>query len=610
MSNEKKKKESILENVEKKIKRTAKSVMKEVKSIEEKMVWQGKRYKWGQAGEGKEHDNGKKYEHKEKKHEHKGEKKNEHIENSDNYATSGSEFSNGQFPKRHNIIKEIIHKEMKTENKELKESETKMKEKTFDKNEKGITAEKDDFSEWFTQIMLKADLADYTSVSGCLVIRPTAYAIWEKIKEECDKRFKKLGIKNAYFPLLIPEKTMSKEQEHVEGFAPEVAWVTEAGNTKLNERLAIRPTSETIIYESYSKWIRSWRDLPLKLNLWNNVIRWEFKHPVPFLRTREFLWNEGHTVFATKEEAEKEKDEIIGIYKDVCEDFLALPSLIGKKSKKETFPGAEYTISMEFYMPNGRCIQGPDFHHDGQNFAKAYNIKFLSKDGKEEYAWQNTWAISTRMLGVMFAVHSDSKGLILPPKVAPNKIVIVPILFEDSKEKVLKKCREISRQFENLGAILDDREEYKPGWKFNEWEMKGIPLRIEIGPRDLESESVMVYRRDNGKKEAIKLKDLKIKVEEMLEDIQKSLHKRAQELLKNAIVEVSTLDELKKAVEGKKIGFVPLCKSRACEDELKFKSGGAKALNIPEEQPSKLGKSVCVMCKKKAEYFAYIGKSY
>jgi len=478
------------------------------------------------------------------------------------------------------------------------------------KDEKGITAEKDEFSEWFTQIMLKADLADYTDVSGCIVFRPTAYAIWEKIKEETDKRFKKLGIKNAYFPLFIPERTLAKEQEHVKGFAPEVAWVTEAGNSKLSERLAIRPTSEAIMYSSYSKWIRSWRDLPLKLNLWNNVVRWEFKHPIPFLRTREFLWNEGHTVYASKEEAEKEKDEIIKVYGEVCEDFLALPSLIGKKSDKEKFAGAEYTVSMEFYLPNGKCVQGPDFHHDGENFAKAYGIKFLDKSGKERHAQQNTFAISTRMLGVMFAVHSDAKGLILPPKVAPNKIVIVPILFEDSREKVLKKAREISKKLEDFGIILDEREEYKPGWKFNDWEMKGIPLRIEIGPRDLESESILVYRRDNEKKETVKIKDLKIKVQEILEEIQKGLYKKAHELLKNAIVETETLDELKKAVGGKKIGFVPLCKSRECEDELKFKSGGAKVLNIPEEQPLKLGKSACTMCRKKAEYFAYVGKSY
>ncbi len=577
MKKEKKKNESILENVEKKIEKAARNVMKEVKGVEEKMVGKGEETN-GKTRGSKGHENGIKHEHEEfRKHEYKGEK---------------------------------LHKKIEMKNEDAGKNENKAKEKTIDKNHKGITVEKDDFSEWFTQIMLKADLADYTSVSGCIVFKPTAWAIWEKIRDLVDEKIKKMNVKNVSFPLLIPEKLLVKEQEHVKGFAPEVAWVTEAGSSKLSERLAIRPTSEAIMYDSYSKWIRSWRDLPLKYNQWANVVRWEFEHPVPFLRTREFFFNEGHTVFASEKEAIAEQKDIIKMYKEICDNYLALPSLDGKKTDKEKFAGAVYSYSLEHYMPNGRTIQGPIFHHDGQNFAKAYNIKFLSKDGKEEYAWQNTWAISTRMLGVMFAVHSDAKGLILPPKVALNKIVIVPILFEDSKEKVLKKCREISKQFENFGAILDDREEYKPGWKFNEWEMKGIPLRIEIGPRDLESESVLVYRRDNAKKEAIKLKELKTKIGEMLEEIQKSMHKKAQELLKNAIIEVSALDELKKAVEGKKIGFVPLCKSRECEDELKFKSGGAKALNIPEEQPSKLGKSVCIMCKKKAEYFAYVGKSY
>ena len=271
---------------------------------------------------------------------------------------------------------------------------------------KGITVKKNEnFSVWFSQLIIKSELADYTDVSGCIVFRPTSYAIWEKIVKETDSRFKKLGIQNVYFPLFIPEKTLIKEKKHVADFSPEVAWVTQGGNTKLNERLAVRPTSESIMYESYSKWIRSHRDLPLKLNQWNNVVRWEFKHPVPFLRTREFLWNEGHTVYATKKEAEAEKKEIIKIYNEICQDYMALYGVIGKKSKKETFPGAEYTISIEFYMPHGKAIQGPDFHHDGQIFAKAYNIKFKDKDGKEQYAFQNTFAITTRMLGVRYSLR-------------------------------------------------------------------------------------------------------------------------------------------------------------------------------------------------------------
>jgi len=398
-----------------------------------------------------------------------------------------------------NLNKQELKIKEQEADKKLLNIEDKKLEKSPDKNNKertlGITAQKGEFSEWFTQIMLKADLADYSEVSGCIVFRPTAYEIWEKIKEETDKRFKKLGIKNCYFPLFIPERLLNKEKEHVEGFAPEVAWVTHAGDTKLNERLAIRPTSETIMYPSYSKWIRSWKDLPLKLNQWNNVVRWEFKHPVPFLRTREFLWNEGHTVYSNKKDAEKEKDEIMNIYKDVCENYLALPGLMGRKTEKEKFAGAEYTITLEFYMPNGKAIQGPDFHHDGQKFAKAYDIKFLDKEGKEQYAWQNTFAITTRMLGIMFAMHSDKKGLVLPPNVASNKIVIIPIFFEKNKNKVLKEANKIKEELSEFNPILDDREEYRPGFKFNEYELKGIPIRIELGSKEIQKKEVTIMRR-------------------------------------------------------------------------------------------------------------------
>lgn len=482
--------------------------------------------------------------------------------------------------------------------------------KSEKKDAKGITAGKDEFSEWFTQLMIKADLADYAKVSGCIVFKPTSWAIWEKIVGLVNERLKKIGVKNVYFPMFIPESLLVREKEHLKGFTPEVAWVTEAGNTKLSERLAVRPTSEAIMYDSFSKWIRSWRDLPLRYNQWSNVVRWEFKHPTPFLRTREFVFNEGHTVFATKAEAESEKEQIIGMYKDVCENYLALPSLIGRKTDKEKFAGADYTISMEFYMPNGKTAQGPDFHHDGQNFSKAYDIRFSDKDGKEQFAWQNTWAISTRMLGVMFAVHSDSKGLIMPPKVAPNKVVIVPICFDDSKEKVLKKANEINNSLSEYDSLLDDREEYNPGFKFNEWELKGIPIRIEIGPKDLEKESVVLVRRDNGKKESVKIKGLSKKVGEVLEDIQKCLLERAGKLLNGAIVQASSLNELKKFVADKKISLIPLCGKAECEDVLKSETNGAKVLNIPEKQPSGVGKTNCVICGKKAEYFGYVAKSY
>ncbi|MBT3304547.1 proline--tRNA ligase [Candidatus Woesearchaeota archaeon] len=475
------------------------------------------------------------------------------------------------------------------------------------KDEKGITAEKDEFSEWFTQIMLKADLADYTKVSGCIVFKPTAWAIWEKIRDLVDIRMKKMGVQNVSFPLFIPESLLVKEEEHVEGFTPEVAWVTHTGKTKLAERLAVRPTSEAIMYDSFSNWIRSWRDLPLKYNQWANVVRWEFKHPVPFLRTREFHFNEGHTVYATEAEAEAEKDQVLGMYKDICDNYLAMPSLIGKKTEKEKFAGAVYSCSLEHYMPNGKAIQGAAFHSDGQNFAKAYEIKFVNQKEKSEYAWQNTWAISTRTLGIVFALHSDDKGLIMPPKVAPNKVVIVPIIFADTKDKVLGKASSIKQKLEKYGTILDDREEYKPGFKFNEWEMKGIPIRIELGPKDLEKNSVMIARRDTGEKKSVKIDQVEEEVEKLLEEIQINLFNKAKKLLDEAQVNVTDLAELKKAIKDKKIAIAPLCKETRCEEDLKFKTGGAKVLNIPDEQPAK---TKCVMCGEDSDYVARVGKSY
>lgn len=477
------------------------------------------------------------------------------------------------------------------------------------KSEEGITVKKEeDFSEWYQQLIIKSDLADYTPVSGCIVFKPASWAIWEKIRDEVDKRIKKMGVKNVYFPMFIPESLLTKEQEHVKGFSPEVAWVTHAGDTKLAERLAVRPTSEAIMYDSFSKWIRGWRDLPLKYNQWSNVVRWEFKHPVPFFRTREFIFNEGHTVFATKKEAEEESMQIISMYKEILEKFLAVPGFIGKKTDKEKFAGAEYTITIESYLPNGRAIQGPDFHHDGQNFAKAYHIKFLDKNGKEEYAWQNTWAISTRMLGVMFALHSDNKGLVLPPKVAPNKIVIIPVKFESDK-KVLEKAKEIFKTLSAYEPILDDRLEVTPGYKFNEWELKGIPVRIEIGPNDLKKNQAVIFRRDTGKKEEIKIKDIKKETDKLLEDIQDNLFKNAESLLKKNLDKAETFEEAKKKIKENKIVLVPLKNSEKVEDSLKEKLAGVKTLNIPLNQPPIKGKK-CIISKEQADYWVYIGRSY
>ncbi|MAG19982.1 proline--tRNA ligase [archaeon] len=477
------------------------------------------------------------------------------------------------------------------------------------KDEKGISISKEkDFSKWYTELIQKADLADYTKVSGCIVFKPKSFAMWEKVMELVNQRIKKLNVKNVYFPLFIPEEYLSKEATHVEGFTPEVAWVTHAGKTKLNERLAIRPTSETIMYPSFSKWIRSYKDLPLKYNQWSNVVRWEFNNPVPFFRTREFLFNEGHTVFATQKEAEAEGPKIIDIYKDILENYMALPNFFGKKTEREKFAGAEYTWSLECYLPNGKAIQGPDFHHDGQIFAKAYDIKFIDKDEKEKYVWQNTWAISTRMLGVMFAMHSDDKGLILPPKMADEKIGIIPILFEDSKKKVLAEAKKIKKILNKYGVFIDDREEYTPGWKFNEIEMSGTPLRIEIGPRDLLKKEVVVVKRNTSKKYTIKISQLTKEIPKLLDEMQNELYEKAEKLLKSNIVKTDNYKDIIKLIKNKKLILAPMCINEECEDQLKDKTT-AKVINIPLEQPS-LENKKCIICNKQADYIGYIGKSY
>ncbi len=477
------------------------------------------------------------------------------------------------------------------------------------KSSQAITVPKTEFSEWYTQLIQKADLADYSSVSGCIVFKPGSYSLWEKIKLIVDSGFKKAGIQNAYFPLFIPENLLQKEADHVEHFAPEVAWVTHGGNTELGERLAIRPTSETIMYESYSKWIRSYNDLPLRLNQWNNVVRWEFKHPTPFLRTREFLWNEGHTCFATREEAEHEGETIIAIYKDVCKNVMALPGLVGKKSEKEKFAGAEYTISIEFFMPDGKGIQGPDFHHDGQNFAKAFDISFIDAEGKKKYVWQNTFAITTRMLGVLFATHSDDKGLVLPPRLAGTQVVIIPIFFEGTKADVAKEAAQLAKSLEEKGisTSIDDRDNYSAGWKFNAWEMKGIPLRIEIGPKDIQKKQCVVVRRDTGKKEFVPLKKVVKQVPSLLEDMQKDLYTKAEKQMKKLIVKVKNKKDAVTAISENKVIFAPWCGGGQCEEEFKLQTT-AKSLNSPLKQPKVEGK--CFHCAKKATVWFYFGKSY
>jgi prolyl-tRNA synthetase len=470
----------------------------------------------------------------------------------------------------------------------------------------GISVKKsEDFSEWYTQVIQKAELADYTSVSGCMVFKPYSFFMWEIVQSEVDKKFKEIGIKNCYFPLFIPESLLKKEESHVKGFNPEVAWVTHAGNTKLNERLAVRPTSETIMYESFAKWIRSWRDLPLRLNQWNNIVRWEFKHPIALLRTREFLWNEGHTVFASKEEAEKEKEQILNIYSDFLNDYMALYGVIGKKTEKEKFPGAEATYSIELFLPSGKAIQGPDFHSDGQNFAKAFNIKFLDKDEKEDYVWQNTFAITTRMLGVMIGVHGDDNGLVMPPKMAPVQVVVVPIIFDKTKDKVLKKADEIKSKLKGLRVEVDDREGYSSGWKFNERELKGVPVRLEIGPRDIEKSQVILVRRDNGKKEPVKISELNKKTDKVLEDIHENLYRKSKKFFNDNTIKVKNFNEFKKGINDKKLVLANFCNKVKCEEEIKDKTGGATSRVIIKEEKGK-----CVHCGKEGNFLVYFARAY
>jgi prolyl-tRNA synthetase len=472
----------------------------------------------------------------------------------------------------------------------------------------GITVKKgEDFSEWYTQVVTKSELADYSIVSGCMVIRPLGMAIWDNIRAACEPTLKQMGVKNSYFPLLIPESLLSKEKAHVEGFSPECAWVTMGGHTKLGERLAVRPTSETIMYDSYSKWVRSWRDLPLKLMQWNNVVRWEFKHPTLLMRTREFLWVEGHTAFATREDADKEIDEIMALWKDVCQNTLALHGIHGRKTEKEKFAGAERTESLEFFVPNGRMAQGPDAHADGQNFAKAYDIKFLDKDGSTNHVFQNTWAITTRMIGILVAVHGDDKGLVIPPALAPNKAVIVPILFEDTKKDVLAACKKLEKELAALAPLLDDRDGYTPGWKFNEWELKGIPLRIELGPKDLKAGQAVLVRRDSGEKKTVRLADVSKTAHAMLEAMQKEMLARSKKMTEEAVKDVKSLEELNKLIKERKVGRGPFCNEPKCEDAIKEKTDGATTRGILIDKKA-AGK--CIQCGKAAKAIVHFAKSY
>jgi len=477
------------------------------------------------------------------------------------------------------------------------------------KKDKGITVKKEEnIAKWYEEICLKAELAEFSQVKGTMVIRPRGYFVWQTIQDWFNKNIiEKTNCENAYFPLFIPESFFKKESKHAKGFSPEVAWIDKE-LTKDGERLAIRPTSETIMYDSYSRWIRSYKDLPLRINQWCNVVRWETQATKLLLRSREFLWQEGHCVYETEKECDKETLQYIKLYKKLCEDVLALPILIGTKTEKEKFAGAKYTLTIEAFMPDGKALQCGTSHNLGQGFAKAFSISFLGKDEKKHLPWQNSWGLSTRLIGATVMTHSDDKGLVLPPKIAKNKIVIIPILFDKTKDKTIKVTKEIFKSLSKLNPILDDSEEYSPGYKFSEYEMKGVPLRIEIGPKDLEKKSATIVKRNTGEKIQIKIKDLKTKIPKILDDIQNELFKKAKEFLDSSIVEVKNWKEFEKVIKDKKIVKTIWCGETDCEDNIKDKTGGASSRCIPLDSKKVSGK--CPQCGKPAKVEIYFSKSY
>ena len=471
---------------------------------------------------------------------------------------------------------------------------------------KEITNIEENFAKWYTDIVIKADLADYTDTKGCIAIKPYGYAIWENIQKYADKKFKESGVKNIYLPVLIPESLLNKEQDHVEGFAPEVAWVTMGGQEVLEERLCIRPTSETMFSTLYSKWAKAWRDLPMVYNQWCNVLRWE-KETRPFLRSREFLWQEGHTVHSTPQEAKERTIQMLNIYADVIENLLAIPTIKGKKTEKEKFAGAEDTYTVETLMHDGRALQAGTSHYFGQNFSKPFNIKFQNKEGKEEYAYQTSWGISTRLIGATIMAHGDNRGLKLPPKVAPIQAVIVPIAMQ--KQEVKEKVEKLSKLLgEKYRIECDTRESYTPGYKFNEWEMKGVPVRIEIGPRDIEKGECIFVRRDTFEKITVKLEEIETKLGEVLENIQENMYNECKKNMEKRTSIAENLNEFVEKINTNQ-GFIETmwCGKQECEDKIKELTG-AHSRCMPFNQ-KQIGNK-CVCCGAPAKIFMIWGRQY
>ncbi|PWN88352.1 putative proline-tRNA ligase [Acaromyces ingoldii] len=510
----------------------------------------------------------------------------------------------------------------------------------------GITVRKDgDFPEWYQQVLKKGDMLDYYDVSGCYILKPWSYNVWQAIQTFFDAEIKKLGVENCYFPMFVSSDVLEREKDHIEGFAPEVAWVTRAGSSDLEKPVAIRPTSETVMYPYYAKWIRSHRDLPLKLNQWNSVVRWEFKHPQPFLRTREFLWQEGHTAHLTLEEADKEVKQILKLYQRVYEDLLAVPVVPGVKSEKEKFAGGFYTTTVEGFVPTtGRGIQGGTSHCLGQNFSKMFNITVDDPKATDEtrgtpegklFVWQNSWGLSTRTIGVMVMVHGDDKGLVMPPRVSQIQTVIVPCgisakMTPKEKDTILDACEETARSLREAGirAKADLRENYSTGFKFNDWELRGVPVRLEIGPKDLEKEQVVAVRRDNGEKASMKTKELVHELPKLLDAIHDSMFKKADDIYRAHRKVVTKWDDFTRTLNTKCHVIIPWCEVEACEDAIKDRSArqgsegeaqderapsmGAKSLCIPFDQaqyPDIAGLE-CPQCGQKAKRWTMFGRSY
>lgn len=468
-----------------------------------------------------------------------------------------------------------------------------------------ITSMEEDFAQWYTDVVKKAELVDYASVKGCMVIKPAGYAIWENIQKELDRRFKETGVENVYMPLFIPESLLEREKDHVEGFAPEVAWVTHGGLNPLQERMCVRPTSETLFCDFYAKEIQSYRDLPKVYNQWCSVVRWE-KETRPFLRSREFLWQEGHTAHATAEEAKERTLQMLNIYADFCEEVLAMPVVKGQKTEKEKFAGAEATYTIEALMHDGKALQSGTSHNFGDGFAKAFGIQYTNKDNKLEYVHQTSWGMTTRLIGAMIMVHGDNSGLVLPPRIAPVQVMIIPIM--QKKEGVLEKADELKELLQNKYRVKVDATDKSPGWKFSEQEMRGIPLRVEVGPKDIEQNQCVLVRRDTREKVVVSFDELEQKVGELLEQIQKDMFERAKAHRESHTVVATTWEQFKEAIEEQR-GFVKSmwCGCRECEEAIKEETT-ASTRCMPFEQ-EKLA-DTCVRCGKPAKAMVYFGKAY